>query len=426
MEITKEMIKRIVLREGMGWLDKIFKDYEDNIDVREMIIRLYPKNYRAEDDAFVVNVKGRGLPDWDIIKKRLSEKIGVSEKEIQDWINRHSDLAEDVVWETIGDIVESLREDLSVEDVYQYGRMGGYWGIPVENIEIEIKIPEWKKRELINGFLVSKWFDELYDYLIDVNERVDFTDEVLIESHIRDALEIYIDDLVRDGQLNFVEFVKFKDNLPERFIELVEETVEYWDSQEPWVDVGLASFATFSNGSKIENPRFFRKDEKDLAKVQRKLSKAEKGSPERKKRRKAVAKVHERISNRRNNFCHQEARKIVNQYGIICIEDLSVNQMAHNRCLSKSIHDAAWFKFAQYLVYKAESADRQLIKINPAYTSQTCSKCGHREVKKLSDRVHHCSCCGFVCDRDHNASLNILRLGTQSLGIQSVEAPTNL
>ena len=191
------------------------------------------------------------------------------------------------------------------------------------------------------------------------------------------------------------------------------------------IDVGLTSFATFSNGSKIDNPRFFRKDEKDLVKVQRKLSKAEKGTPERKKRRKAVAKVHGRISNRRDNFCHQETRKIINQYGVICIEDLSVNQMVHNHCLSKSIHDAAWSQFAQYLSYKAENAGRTLIRVNPAYTSQTCSKCGHREVKKLSDRVHHCSCCNFVCDRDHNASLNILALGTQSLGF-TLKAPSNL
>jgi hypothetical protein len=235
MEITKEMLIRMTLREGMGWLDRILDDYVDKIDVREMIVRLYPKNYRVEDDAFVVNVKGRGLPDWDIIKKRLSEKIGVSEKEIQYWIDRHSDLVEDVVWETIGDLVDSLRDDLGVW-VYQYGRMAGYWGIPVEKIEIEIKIPEGKKRDLIEDFLSSKEFDELYKYLIKSEERVQFTD-IDIEFLIREALETYINNLVKNGQLDFAEFVKFKDNLPERFIELVEETVEYWDSQEPWVAV---------------------------------------------------------------------------------------------------------------------------------------------------------------------------------------------
>lgn len=192
------------------------------------------------------------------------------------------------------------------------------------------------------------------------------------------------------------------------------------------IDVGLESFATFSDGNKIENPRFFRKEEKTLAKAQRKLSKLEKGTVERKKAKKVVSRIHERIANKRSDFAHQESRKTVNEYGIIAIEDLSVNQMVHNRCLSKSIYDAAWSQFAQYLSYKAESADRTLVKVNPAYTSQTCSRCGHREVKKLSDRVHRCSYCGFVCDRDHNASLNILTLGIQSLGIQSVEAPTNL
>lgn len=192
------------------------------------------------------------------------------------------------------------------------------------------------------------------------------------------------------------------------------------------IDVGLTTFATFSDGSKIENPRFFRKEEKALAKAQRKLSKQEKGSLERKKAKKVVSRTHERISDRRNNFTHQETRKIVNSYGIICIEDLSVNQMVHNHCLSKSIHDAAWSQFAQYLVYKAENAGRSLIRVNPAYTSQTCSACGHREAKKLSDRVHNCSCCGLNIDRDHNAALNILALGIQSVGIQSVEAPTNL
>lgn len=195
------------------------------------------------------------------------------------------------------------------------------------------------------------------------------------------------------------------------------------------VDVGLESFATFSNGSKISNPRFFRQEEKDLARVQRKLSKVEKGTPERKKRCKAVAKAHERISNRRNNFTHQESRKIVNQFDTICIEDLSINKMVKDnfKCINRSIMDVAWGQFAQYLVYKAENAGRQLIRVNPAYTSQTCSRCGHREAKKLSYRIHKCKYCGFVCDRDHNASLNILQLGlgTQSLS-SAIEAPSNL
>jgi len=184
------------------------------------------------------------------------------------------------------------------------------------------------------------------------------------------------------------------------------------------IDVGISSFATLSSGEKIENPRFFKTEQKALAKAQRKLSGQRKGTPERQKAKKIVARIHERISNRRNNFCHQVSRKLVNRFGRICIEDLSINRMKQNnfRSLNRSINDVAWGQFTQYLAYKAENAGRQVIKINPAFTSQDCSKCGYRQVKKLSNRIHRCSSCGFEIDRDHNASLNILALGLQDIG----------
>jgi len=83
--------------------------------------------------------------------------------------------------------------------------------------------------------------------------------------------------------------------------------------------------------------------------------------------------------------------------------------------MNKSIGDAAWRKFVDLIEYKAEGAGVQFVKVNPAYTSQTCSRCGDREKKKLSTRVHKCSCCGFSLHRDHNAAINFLTLGTQSL-----------
>ena len=189
------------------------------------------------------------------------------------------------------------------------------------------------------------------------------------------------------------------------------------------IDVGLESFATLSDGTKITNPRFFRRDEHDLARVQRQLSKAEKGSAERAKRRKTVVKVHERIKNRRANFAHQRSAEIVKKFDVICIEDLFINQMLHNHCLAKSISDVAWGQFSNYLSYKAESAGRKLVKVNPAYTSQTCSKCGHRQKIPLDVRIFHCPCCDLSIDRDLNASKNILALGLKSIGIQSVEVP---
>jgi putative transposase len=189
------------------------------------------------------------------------------------------------------------------------------------------------------------------------------------------------------------------------------------------IDVGLKTFATLSDGQEIENPRFFRKEEKAIKKVQRKHSKLAKGTRERRKHRKAVARVHERIKWRREDFTHQESRRIVDSFGIIAVEDLTVNRMVHNHCLAKSIADAAWSAFFVQLSSKAEEAGRVFIKVNPAYTSQDCSRCHHRQKMPLSERMYHCPCCLLSIDRDLNASKNILALGLQSLGIQPVEAP---
>jgi putative transposase len=188
------------------------------------------------------------------------------------------------------------------------------------------------------------------------------------------------------------------------------------------IDVGLKTFATLSTGEEIENPRFFRKEEKGLAKVQRKHSTFAKGTPERRKHRKVVARVHERIKFRRENFTHQESRKIVNAYGVICVEDLQVNRMVHNHCLAKSIADASWSAFFNQLSSKAEEAGRVFVKVNPAYTSQTCSTCGHRQKMPLSERIFNCPCCHVQLDRDLNASLNICAVGLHGLGL-SLEAP---
>ena len=181
------------------------------------------------------------------------------------------------------------------------------------------------------------------------------------------------------------------------------------------IDVGLASFATFSSGEHIENPRFFRRDEKALARVQRRMSLHEKFSPAWRKRKKAVAHVHERIADRRRDFAHQHSRRIVNQYGVVAVEDLSINAMVHNHCLAKSISDAAWGQFTTYLQYKAEDAGRSYVAVSPAYTSQECSRCHHRQKLTLADRVYRCPCCGLELDRDHNAALNIVALGLESL-----------
>jgi putative transposase len=184
------------------------------------------------------------------------------------------------------------------------------------------------------------------------------------------------------------------------------------------VDVGLSRFATLSNGEQIDNPRFFRKDEKALATVQRRLSKEIKGTPQYRKRKRAVNHVHQRIANQRKNFAHQASRKLINEYQLIAFEKLDILdlQNGNHRGMNKSIADVAWHQFVQCCASKAEDAGRTVVLIDPRNTTKTCSGCGEIVPKTLSQRVHQCPKCGLVLDRDHNAALNILARGLAGMG----------
>lgn len=181
------------------------------------------------------------------------------------------------------------------------------------------------------------------------------------------------------------------------------------------IDVGLESFATLSNGEKIANPRFFRDEEKELARVQRKLSKAQKGTPEREAALRVVERVHERIGNKRTDFANQISRKLLDRFGVIVFEDLDIKNMLKNHNLAKSISDVAWGILVKATESKAAYAGSKVVLVDPKYTSQMCSRCGLIVKKDLSERVHSCPECGLSMDRDLNAAINILRLGMQSL-----------
>jgi putative transposase len=211
------------------------------------------------------------------------------------------------------------------------------------------------------------------------------------------------------------------------FVSLACEEVEpdAWPASDAQVgiDVGLKTFAYLSDGSQIENPRFFRAEAQALAKAQRKLSKATIGTKEKRKRRKVVARIHERIGNRRQNFIGQQVALLVKRFGLIAVEALVVRNMVKNPKLAKSIADAAWSAFFTQLVLKAEEAARQVVKVNPAYTSQACSACGTIQAMPLSVRVYECSTCSLMLDRDHNASRNILQRAVGRHGRVTPEAP---
>lgn len=173
------------------------------------------------------------------------------------------------------------------------------------------------------------------------------------------------------------------------------------------IDVGLSSFATLSDGTKIDNPRWFRAAQAKIRRLQRRVARRERGSNRRRKAALLFARFHKHIRDQRRDFHHKESRQVVNRNGLIAVEDLNVQGMARNHKLAKSIHDAGWTNFLFMLAYKAESAGRVFVKVDPRGTSQACV-CGAEVRKTLADRVHSCSVCGLVADRDHVAAKIIL------------------
>ena len=203
--------------------------------------------------------------------------------------------------------------------------------------------------------------------------------------------------------------------------------------QETGIDVGLKVFLITADGERVENPRHYRKAERELKKAQRRVSRRKKGSKRRKKAAQVLAKKHQKIKHQRTDFHHKTALHLVREYDVIYLEDLSVSNLSrrpapkpdgngghlHNGAsqkagLNKSIQDAAWAQFRTILEGKAVYAGRRVVAVPPAYTSQDCSGCGAQVEKSLSVRTHVCTSCGLVLDRDENAAVNIQRLG-QSL-----------
>ena len=183
------------------------------------------------------------------------------------------------------------------------------------------------------------------------------------------------------------------------------------------LDLGIKDFIVDSNRNRYENKHFYKNQEKKLKKLQRQLSKKQKGSNNRNKLKIKLAKVHEKISNQRNTYLHQITSKLVNENQIICIEDLNVKGMMSNHKLAKSIQELSLYEFRRQLEYKCRWYGRQLIIIDRFYpSSKTCHNCGYiYKDLKLSEREWICPHCGKEIDRDYNASLNILDNGLKQI-----------
>jgi putative transposase len=198
------------------------------------------------------------------------------------------------------------------------------------------------------------------------------------------------------------------------------------------IDLGVTHFAALSNGEFLEPSKQYRKAEKKLAKLQQALSRKKRGSHRRTRAVKQLAKVHRKVRNQRRDFCHKASRQIVNRYQVIVLEDLQMANMVKRpkpkqdestgaylpngasakAGLNKSIYDAGWGMFTEMLQVKAASAGREVVLVEPKYTSQLCSGCGAIVQKDLAERWHSCEC-GTELDRDTNAAKVILHRGYQ-------------
>ena len=185
------------------------------------------------------------------------------------------------------------------------------------------------------------------------------------------------------------------------------------------LDLGIKDFIVDSNGNRYENKYFYKNKENKLKKLQKQLSKKQKGSNNRNKLRIKLSKVHEKIKNQRQNYLHQITSKLVNENQIICIEDLNVKGMMSNHKLAKSISDLSFYEFRRQLEYKCRWYGRDLVIIDRFYpSSKTCHNCGYiYKDLKLSEREWICPHCKSKIDRDYNAAQNILDEGLNKIDI---------
>ncbi|MBD2126456.1 transposase [Microcoleus sp. FACHB-1] len=181
------------------------------------------------------------------------------------------------------------------------------------------------------------------------------------------------------------------------------------------LDVGLKDFYTDSNGHTEPNPKFYRTGEKRLKFRQRRVSRKNIGSANRRKAINRLGRVHLKISRQRQEHAKRVARCVTQSNDLVAYEDLRIKNLVKNHCLSKSINDAGWYQFRKWLEYFGAKFGKITVAVNPAYTSQECSKCGTVSKKSLSMRTHACQC-GFVLDRDWNAAVNILKLALSTTG----------
>ena len=219
------------------------------------------------------------------------------------------------------------------------------------------------------------------------------------------------------SQIKRVRVVRRADGYYAQFCVDVEREIKHeYTGKIVGIDLGLEYFYTDSNGQTVQNPRRLRKSEKRLKRLQKRVSRRKKGSANRKKAINRMARQHLKVSRQRKDHAVKTAGALVASNDLIAYENLQVRNMVKNHKLAKSISDASWSMFVDWLEYYAKLHKIVTVAVPPHYTSQDCFGCGNRVNKTLSTRSHQCLKCGLKLHRDHNSAKVILVKGLEALG----------
>ncbi|HLJ33148.1 MAG TPA: transposase [Ktedonobacteraceae bacterium] len=215
-------------------------------------------------------------------------------------------------------------------------------------------------------------------------------------------------------QIKRVRLLKRADGYYVQFAVKAERKVEHVSTgTQVGIDVGLKEFYTDSNGKTVANPRFLRKAEKKLKRLHRQVSRTHKKSVHHKKAQQKLGKAYLKVQRQREDFARKTANTLIISHDLVAFEDLKIANLVRNHHLARSISDAAWGRFLQWVSYYGLIHGVPIVAIAPHFTSQQCSGCGKIVKKSLSERTHVCVDCGLVMDRDENAARNILAKALQ-------------
>jgi len=283
----------------------------------------------------------------------------------------------------------------------------------------QFKLPKFKKKRDKQSYTTNNTHNSI---------RVDFDRGFLHLPKIREGVKIELHRKF-DGKIKSVTVSRTNDG--KYYASILVETenprnkVVEPKSKACGIDLGLEHFATVTNdlGSyKFEHPKYLLKAEERLRRLQRVLSRKQKGSKNSEKARLRLARRHAYISNARNDFLHKLSKAIIDENQVVVVEDIGVKGLLKTR-LAKSISDSGWSRFLSYLKYKAKWYERTFIQVDRFFpSSKLCHRCGHKnEDLALHDRTWCCPSCGETHDRDVNASINLYYVGLGRPEVKPVE-----